>query len=235
MEFPSSPRRVGSAGVVQREALTPDADIVSRVVAGDRDLFEVLMRRHNQRVYRAIRSILRDEAEVEDAMQQTYLLAYAHLGEFAGASSFATWLTRIAVNEALGRLRKRVHLVSIDEHREAGEDGAMSRRNATPEESAANREAVGILERAMDRLGPMYRSVVMLRDVEQLSTGETADALGITEEAVRIRLHRARLALRETYADEVSRGGAEAFPFHAPRCDRVVAAVMAALSATNHR
>jgi RNA polymerase sigma-70 factor (ECF subfamily) len=231
MEIRSSPQQGLGADVVRREAITPDADIVKRVQAGDRDLFEVLMRRHNQRVYRTIRSILRDESEVEDAMQQTYLLAYAHLGEFAGASSFATWLTRIAVNEALGRLRKRVHLVPVDEHPEAAEDGPMPRsRSETPEESAANREAVRILERAVDRMAPAYRMVVMLRDVEQLSTAETAEALGLTEEAVRIRLHRARLSLRETYADDVRRGGAEAFPFHAPRCDRVVAAVMAAIS-----
>ena len=203
-----------------------DAEIVARVVGGDRAMFEVLMRRYNARVYRAIRSILRDEDEVEDAMQQTYLLAFTHLAEFAGASSFSTWLTRIAMNEALGRLRKRSRLVAMTDDLEIAEDGAMARPTETPEESTAAREAVRILERAIDGLPPSHRAVVMLRDVEQLSTAEVAAALGINEEAVRVRLHRARLALRDAYADEVNRAVAAAFPFHAPRCDRVVAAVM---------
>ena len=207
-------------------ALTTDTEVVSRVLAGDRAIFEVLMRRHNPRVYRTIRAILRDETEVEDAMQQTYLLAYSHLAEFAGASSFATWLTRIAVNEALGRLRKRARLVPVEDP-DPAEDATMRPSASTPEEGAANNEAVHIVERAVDTLPVIYRSVVMLRDVEQLSTSETADALGITEEAVRIRLHRARQALREAFAEEVGRGATQAFPFYAPRCNRVVAGVMA--------
>lgn len=223
-------RPVAGSEVVRREALTPDAEIVARVTAGDRALFEVLMRRHNPRVYRTIRSILRDEAEVEDAMQQSYLLAYAHLAEFAGASSFATWLTRIAVNEAIGRLRRRGRLVRLAAGNEEEERAMRTSSMDTPEDGAATREAVRILERAIDRLPLPYRTVIVLRDLEQLSTADAASALGITDEAVRIRLHRARLALRDAYADEVSRGAAEAFPFHAPRCDRVVAAVMAALA-----
>jgi RNA polymerase sigma-70 factor (ECF subfamily) len=211
-------------------ALAPDADIVARVASGDRAVFEVLIRRHNTRVYRTIRAILRDEADVEDAMQQTYLQAFRHLSDFAGASSFATWITRIAVNEALGRLRKRARLVALDDGPEGTEEGVMmGNPPVSPEEETATREALRVLERAIDRLPPIHRSVVMLRDVEQLSTSEAAEALGVTEEAVRIRLHRARAALRDVYADEVGRGASQAFPFHAPRCDRVVAAVMAAL------
>lgn len=203
-----------------------DAELVRRVVAGDVAVFEILMRRHNPRVYRTIRAILRDETEVEDSMQQTYLLAYTHLSSFAGASSFATWITRIAVNEALGRRRKNARVVSL--HDSDPEDPTMTSRRS-PEDEAEHQEAVRILERAIDRLPQGHRLVVMLRDVEQLSTAEAASVLGITEEAVRIRLHRARLALREAWADEVDERAPEAFPFHAPRCDRVVAAVMAAL------
>ena len=203
-----------------------DAEIVRRVVGGDVAVFEILMRRHNPRVYRTIRAIIRDETEVEDAMQQTYLLAYTHLGSFAGASSFATWITRIAVNEALGRRRKNARVVSL--HGSDPEDSTMASR-PSPEDEAAHQESVRILERAIDRLPQGHRLVVMLRDVEQLSTAEVASALGTTEEAVRIRLHRARRALRDAWAEEVDEGVGAAFPFHAPRCDRVVAAVMAAL------
>jgi RNA polymerase sigma-70 factor (ECF subfamily) len=219
-------------------SLASDAEIVARVVSGDRAVFEVLMRRYNPRVYRTIRAILRDEAEVEDAMQQTYLQAFRHLSGFAGASSFSTWLTRIAMNEALGRLRKRVRLVALDgdssEDREATEDGVMTGGPpVSPEDETATREALRILERAIDRLPAIHRTIVMLRDIEQLSTSEAAQALGVTEETARIRLHRARAALRDVYAEEIGRGASQAFPFHAPRCDRVVAAVMAALGSSS--
>lgn len=204
-----------------------DAEVVERVVAGDRALFEVLMRRHNPRVYHAIRAILRDEAEVEDAMQQTYLLAYSHLADFAGASSFTTWLTRIALHEALGRARRPVHLVAVGDE-DLPED-TVTPPPEDPEERAALREAGRHLERCIDRLPPPYRAVVILRDVDQLTTAEAAEALDLTEEAVRIRLHRARLALRRALAGALARGAVDAFAFHAPRCDRVVMRVMAAL------
>lgn len=205
----------------------PDDEVVRRVVAGERALFEVLMRRHNPRVYHAVRSVLRDEAEVEDAMQQTYLLAYAHLADFAGASSFTTWLTRIALHEALGRVRRPNRLVAV------GDDGlpedTVTPPPETPEDHAAARETARLLERCIDRLPATYRSVVVLRDVDQLSTAETAEALGVTEETVRVRLHRARAALRRAVAEDLAESAAHAFPFHAPRCDRVVAFVMARL------
>ncbi len=212
-----------------RWAAVPDAEIVGRVLAGDRALFEVLIRRHNPRVYRAIRSLLRDEAEVEDAMQQSYLLAYTHLADFAGASSFATWLTRIALNEALGRLRRRTRLASAEEL-ETLEEPVPS-TESSPEDSAAAREAARWMERSIDRLPDLYRTVVMLRDVDQLSTSEVAEVLGISEEAVRIRLHRARRSLRQAFAAEMGQGAREAFPFYAPRCDRIVNRVMAAIDA----
>lgn len=213
---------------VARLAAVPDAEIVRRVVAGDRAVFEVLMRRHNPRVYRTIRSLLRDEAEVEDAMQQSYLLAYTHLAEFAGSSSFVTWLTRIALNEALGRLRRRTRLSLVDLPATAEDDEVISNQQ-TPEEDAASRETAVLLERSIDQLPELYRTVLMLRDVEQLSTAEAAEVLGVTEETVRIRLHRGRRALREALAAEVGKGVTHAFQFLAPRCNRVVAAVMAAL------
>lgn len=211
----------------------PDDEIARRVVAGEIDLFEVLMRRHNPRVYRAIRGILRSEAEVEDAMQQAYLHAYAHLGEFRGDSTFSTWLLRIAVNEGLGRLRGRDRLVLLDDLSAPPEEEASGRES--PEDRAAAREAMGMLEKAIDRLPLALRTVYLLREVDGLSTGDAADVLGISPEAVKVRLHRARLALRDLVAAEVGQGAAGAFPFLAPRCDRVVAAVLAEIGAGPRR
>ncbi|ABC80242.1 RNA polymerase sigma factor [Anaeromyxobacter dehalogenans] len=210
-----------------------DSDVVARVLEGDVALFEVLMRRHNPRLYRAIRSVLRNEAEVEDAMQQAYLQAYAHLGDFQGHAAFSTWLVRIGVNEALMRLRGRERLVPLLDEREDGGIGREEERVAdpSPEDAAAAREARVLLEQAVDRLPLHLRTVYVLREIEQLSTAEVAAALDLGEEAVKVRLHRARLALRGLIAERVGQGAPEAFGFLAPRCDRVVAAVLAAIAA----
>lgn len=210
------------------EGALSDAEIVRRVLAGERALFELLMRRYNRRVYRAVRGVLRDEHEAEDAMQQAYLQAYDHLGEFAGASSFSTWLTRIAINEALACMRKGRRLSVVDEIFEVAED-VMRSPSESPEDRAVAQESMHLLELAVDELTPPYRAAFMLREVEQLSTAETAASLGITEEAVRLRLHRARLALRDSLAATVGQSAPQAFSFLAPRCNRVVARVMAAL------
>lgn len=210
-----------------RWAGTSDEEIVGRVRAGEVALFEVLMRRHNQRIYRAIRAVIRDEAEVEDAMQQAYLQAYANLRAFEGQAAFSTWLTRIAVNEALGRLRRRARLAAVEEPAGDEEVEVAGPAAQTPEEGAAARESLAFIEAAVDGLPPGYRSVYMLRDVEELSTAECAEALGLTEETVKIRLHRARAALRSVLAERLGRNAPEAFQFPATRCDRVVAGVMA--------
>src|SRR5512138_188631 len=150
------------AEVLQPKSV-PDSEIVRRVRAGETALFEVLMRRHNPRVYRAIRSILRDESEVEDAMQQTYLRAYAALDEFEGAAAFSTWLTRIAINEGLGRLRKRSRLTVVDDPEEEAED-TVSAPAETPEDRAATQEAMRLVQKAVDHLPAQYRTVFMLRE-----------------------------------------------------------------------
>lgn len=204
-----------------------DAEVVRRVRAGETGLFEVLVRRHDQRVYRTVRSILRDEGEVEDAMQQAWLQAYLHLGDFAGLSAFSTWLVRVAANEALQRLRRRGPLSVAP----GDEEDAVDPRAEDPEERAASREAVRLVERAVDRLPASYRTVFVLRDVEGLSTADAAAALGIGEDAAKVRLHRARSLLRESLAEIVDGAAPEAFPFLAPRCNRMVAAVMSGIAA----
>jgi RNA polymerase sigma-70 factor (ECF subfamily) len=204
----------------------PDEEIVQRVCAGARELFEILMRRHNQTIYRAIRSILRDEAEVEDAMQQTYLSAFVHLRQFGGEARFSTWLVRIAVNEALDRRRRQLRLVGQDE---LVPESPHPDPHDSPEERASSRELGQWLERTIDALPDLYRSVVMLREVEGMSTLVVAEALGVSEEVVKTRLHRARLLLRGRMEADLAAESREQFPFHAPRCDRVVAGVLAAL------
>jgi RNA polymerase sigma-70 factor, ECF subfamily len=216
---------IPSSQIAGSASLTDD-EVVRRVRSGEKALFEVLVRRHDQRVYRTVRSILRNEGEVEDAMQQAWLQVYLHLGEFAGNSAFSTWLVRIAANEALQRLRRRTPLAAVPDE---AEEEIVDTRADDPEERAGSREAVRLVERAVDQLPAHYRSVFMLRDIEGLSTADTASALGIGEEAAKVRLHRARAMLRETLSEMVDGAAPEAFQFLAPRCNRMVAQVMGAI------
>jgi RNA polymerase sigma-70 factor, ECF subfamily len=208
----------------------PDEDILIRVRGGERELFEILMRRHNQTVYRAIRSILRDEAETEDAMQQTYLSAFVNLKQFGGGARFSTWLVRIAINEALDRRRKQLRLVRQEESSVA-EPPAPADPHPDPEEQTAVRELGVWLARTIDELPDLYRTIVMLREVEGMSTFEVAEVLGVTEEVVKTRLHRARALLRVQMESDIQTSSSEQFVFLAPRCDRVVGAVLSMLPA----
>lgn len=207
-----------------------DEEVVARVVGGELALFELLMRRNNTRVYRSIRAILREEAEVEDAMQATYLRAYAGLGTFRGGARFSTWLTRIALNEALGRLRqvRRHPSVSLTLVEEPPMSSVVT-PPSTPEEDASRRELAGLLERAVDALPEPYRVVFVLREVDGMDTAEVASALEVSEDVVKTRLSRARARLRVGLEALVSTAAAEAFGFQAPRCDRVVQRVLEAL------
>ena len=211
-----------------------DIELIERIRAGDRGLFEILMRRHNQQIYRAVRAVLGNDSEVEDVMQQAYLNAFAHLDVFEFRSKFSTWLTRIALNEAFARRRAR-QLLSID----AATDGWLDERDpmdgviATapdPERQAYAGELKQMLERAVDALPETYRVAYMLRDVDGLSTAETGDALGIRDEAVKTRLHRARALIRRALTAEVGAAATEIFDFPAVRCDRVVHAVLARIN-----
>lgn len=205
----------------------PDEQVVSRVLSGEIELFEILMRRYNQRLYRVARSILSDDGEAEDVMQDAYVRAYSHLGQFAGRSSFATWLTRIAVYEALARARRGRRLVKIEDisSRAEGSMKFSSPAESGPEQRAIQRDFQNVLEVAMAALPESFRSVLMLREVEGLSTAETAECLGIGEPLVKTRLHRARAALRRELENRSRAALGEAFPFHLSRCDRVVSAV----------
>lgn len=205
---------------LQPEPSWSDQEVIERVLEGQVQIFELLMRRHNERIYRSVRSILRDETESEDAMQAAYLHAYEHLREFESRSSFATWLTRIAFHEALGRKRKSLRTVSEEEIDRAAPD-------PTPEQRAEDAEQLRLLARAVDELPEHFRTVVMLRQVQGLSVLETARILGLRPQTVKTRLHRARAMLRQSMLEHLDQALPRAFPFKVPRCDRVVAAVLA--------
>ena len=202
------------------EQLT-DADVVARVRAGDTALFEILIRRYNQRVYRAVRAVLRGDDEVEDVMQQAYLSAFAHLGQFAERAQFSTWLIRIAVNEALARLRKR--------GRFEWEMPEMESNEPNPEQQAAISQMREVVEQELEALPTTYRTVLVLRDVEGLSTSEAAEALGVSDDVVKTRLHRARAMVRDGLARRAGDTLQAVYPFGNSRCDRVTANVMANL------
>jgi RNA polymerase sigma-70 factor (ECF subfamily) len=215
----------------ETEDRLPDEEVVDRVLGGEVALFEILMRRHNPRIYRVARAIVKDEGEAEDVMQQAYVNAYTHLSQFAGRARFSTWLTRIAVYEALARARRRRQLEPIDEASEADE-GEMTRlvaKQPDPEQQALAGELCVLLERAIDALPEAFRSAFVLREVQGLSTAETAECLGVNEETVKTRLHRARGRLRETLYRSAGLANGLVFPFPYPRCDRVVDAVFARL------
>lgn len=203
-----------------------DAEVVARVRAGETALFEVLMRRHNQRIYRVARAVLKDEADAEDVMQLAYIKAFTHLDQFEDRSQFSTWLTRITVHEALAKRRKWKPDVVEPSGSEGDHMDRLMSGGPDPERQAYGQELGRLLETAVDSLPETYRTVFMLRDVEGLSTAETADGLQLGEEAVKTRLHRARALLRRAIAERLGSSARFAFQFQAPRCDRVVNAVM---------
>ncbi len=205
-----------------------DEEVVARVLAGETALFEILMRRYNQRLYRISRVILRDDGEAEDVMQDAYVRAYEHLNQFAGRAAFSTWLTRIAIHEALARKRRRGRMEELDALPSNGDAMSILKSSApSPEAGTATAEARELLEQAIDHLPEAYRTVVMLREVEEMSVAETAESMGVSDAVVKTRLHRAHAMLRkELYARAKGRA-TDLYQFHAVRCDRVVKAVFA--------
>jgi RNA polymerase sigma-70 factor (ECF subfamily) len=221
---------VVNAATLDKWNALDDEQVVSHVLAGQTSLFEVLIRRHNERVYRAARAIVHDDGEAEDVMQQAYVNAYAHLRQFDGRAAFATWLTRIAIHEALARARRRGRFRSYDGEEHAMDNVVQLRSRDNPEHQTLSRELRVLLESAVDELPDGLREVFVLRLVEGLSTAETADCLGINEDAVKTRLTRARARLRDDLSDRMGAVAPEIFRFFRPRCDRVVAAVLARIS-----
>ena len=205
-----------------------DDDVVSRVRAGETGLYEMLMRRYNQRLFRVIRSVVMNDDEAEDVLQEAWVRAYEHLDQFAGRASFSTWVTRIAFHEALARARKNRRWTPL-ENPEGEIMAEAERRQTTAEtpEMQAERSQLGrMLQAAVDGLPETYRSVFVLREVEQLSTTETAECLELSEEAVKTRLHRSRALLRRDLESRLGPAISEAYVFLGARCDRIVMRVL---------
>ncbi len=207
------------SGCILADAAPPitDEEIVRRVLDGETSLFELLIRRYNQRLYRATRAILRDDEEAEDAMQEAYFSAFVNLNQFAGEARISTWLTKIAVYEALGRIRRRKRMDEMPETLSS---------NDSPERAAYGKELQTAIESAIDALPPLYRGVFVLREVEEMSGADTASCLGISEETVKTRLHRARRLLRRRLERTWGTAMSNAFAFGARRCDRIAERVM---------
>jgi RNA polymerase sigma-70 factor (ECF subfamily) len=217
------------------EAARSDDDLVARARQRDEFAIRTLIQRHNQRLYRIARGILRDDAEAEDAMQEGYLKAFSHLDDFQGNAAIGTWLCRIVMNEALGRLRQRRPTVEWNSMEDAGMPSAEIIRFSTetrpdPERAAAQRQIRLLLEQAIDRLPDDFRMVLIARVVEEMSIQETATMLGIRPETVKTRLHRARLLLRKTIEAQIGPTATDVFPFEDPRCRRTADIVIAKLA-----
>jgi len=214
--------------VLQECISLSDAEVVDRVRAGETALYELLMRRYNQRLFRVIRSVVINDLEAEDVLQEAWVSAYEHLDQFEGRASFSTWVTRIAYHAALSRLRKS-KLWSPLEDPDGGIMPEANRRQSaseTPEAQAARGELGQILQAAVDTLPEIYRSVFIFREIEQLSTTETAECLGLSEENVKTRLHRSRALLRHELEGRMGPALEGAFSFLGARCDRTVARVL---------
>ena len=219
----------------ERLASVADTTLVALARTGDETAIRALIKRYNQRLFRAARAIVRNDAEAEDVVQASYVSAFTHLAGFRDEAGFSTWLTRIAINEAIGRLRRQRPTTDLEQVDLESATSAQIIQFPTlqpqtnPETEMARQEIREFLELAVDRLPPAFRAVFVLRDVEGLSVEETASFLSIKEETVRSRLHRARKLMRAAIEEQLSGAFAALFPFDGERCvhmaDRVVAAL----------
>ena len=207
-----------------------DNEVVRRILAGDAASFELLMRRYKQRIFRVVRSIVRDDDEAEDVVQDSYVRAFEHLSQFGERAKFSTWLTRIAVNEALARKRrqKAIQYMDFNEPKNNGFEPSSAKKEA--DHQLCNDELRNVLTQAIDDLPDELRSVFTLRLVEELDTDETASCLEISESNVKVRLHRARLILRQRIDEQIGASVRQVYQFDGERCDRIVKAVLQRLS-----
>lgn len=201
-----------------------DAALVDRAQQRDGAAFWLIIKRHNQRLYRIARAVLDDDAEAQDVLQETYIHAFMHLSEFRAEAQLSTWLTRITLNEALGRRRQR--RPTVDVKAISAMPAPFSAYNADPEEASALAEIRRLLERAVSDLPEHFRIVFVMRDVEEMSTEETALLLGLRPQTVKTRLHRARRLLRETLRDKLATVFTDTFPFAGAPCDRLMQSVL---------
>ncbi len=220
---------MASSSIAGQEVSTSwaDEEIVSRILQGDIHLFEIIMRRYNTRLYRVAFSVLRDEVEAEDVMEDAYVRAYQHLNQFAGRAKFSTWLTRICLNEALMRKRRKARHPALELDNE--ENGLLESLASTlpdPEESSSQEELKTFLEKLILALPDNYRTVVTMCDIQEMELAEVAECLGITESNVKIRLYRARAALRRKFPRTLENDAPPPFLFPAEQCARLISSVL---------
>jgi RNA polymerase sigma-70 factor (ECF subfamily) len=210
-----------------------DVDLVAQIVAGQEGAFVLLMRRFNQSLYRTARSIVKDDSEAEDVLQDAYLLAYRAIQSFRGDAKLLTWLTRIVVNEAVARSRKisrRAEVIQLgipSDEVDAGDQEMNDIGSRQPEQAAMRGQVRELLERHIDMLPDVFRTVFVLRALEEMNVEEVAVCLAIPEATVRTRFFRAKSLLRQSLLDDVDFALETAFSFDGVRCDRIVAAVVA--------
>jgi RNA polymerase sigma-70 factor, ECF subfamily len=213
-----------------------DSELLELARNGDAAAFEVLIRRHDKQLYRIARTVLADDQEAEDAVQESFIRAFTGLRGFRGAASLRTWLTRIALNEAIRRKRSRRPAVNLDALHAAQERArrpahstSLTARERDPERAVAQSQIQKRLEQAIDGLPVAFRVVFVMRDVEEFSTAETAKLLGLRQETVKTRLHRARSMLRESLGEQLASALKDVFPFEKPRCDALVKRLLSEL------
>jgi RNA polymerase sigma-70 factor (ECF subfamily) len=212
-----------------------DEEVIARVKAGDTALYEIIMRRYNQRLFRVAMAVVRDYSEAEDVMQETYVRAYQHLKQFEGRAAFSTWLIRIAVHEGLSRVRQRNRNLPLEGEVRDGEPSMneLKASSPDPEQNASRAELNNLLEEVVLGLPEQFRTVIMLREVEGMNISEIASVLEITEQNVKVRLHRGRALARGVIAERVGTNARNAFQFMGARCDRIVRIVLARLTEFN--
>jgi RNA polymerase sigma-70 factor (ECF subfamily) len=217
---------------VQDAATADEADLVGRAVQNDERAVRTLIQRYNRRLYRLARSVVRDDGEAEDVVQEAYVRAFTHLASFRGEAGLGTWLSRIVLTEALGRLRRRRPVVDWGAVERAAEIIPFPNANVPidPERAMAQRQIQSMLERAIDDLPDAFRTVLVARVIEDMTIEETAALLDLRPETVKTRLHRARALLKEALDKQIGSVLTEAFPFDGRRCERMAEAVIARLN-----
>jgi RNA polymerase sigma-70 factor (ECF subfamily) len=217
-----------------------ELELVSRAASGDGAAFELIMRRYNQKLFRTARSILRNDEEAEDAVQEAYMRAWRALSSFRSDARLSTWLVRIVANEAFGRLRRKSpQIIALDDAMSSPEPDVQASLTdepaRRPEHAAMRAQLRSLLEARIDLLPEAFRAVFMLRAVEEMSVEEVSQTLNIPETTVRTRFFRARNLLREGLASDLDVTLGEVFTFDGARCDRIVAGVLARISAESPR
>ena len=206
----------------------PDSEVVKRIVSGEKELYEILMKRNNQKLYRIIRSYIKGEQEIEDIMQNTYLKAYEKLYQFKHSSEFSTWLIRIGINEALAHLKTKGKIFHINGQLNDFENDTVfhmkNRSQFNPEKKIIQQEARQFIESAIDDLGPKYKTVYMMREVEGMSIDEISECLSLSNSNVKVRIHRAKAILKEKLYELTLNN--DVFEFGFNRCDNMVENVM---------